>query len=93
MVPVEAVIRSLIAKSSAPSVQMVPLYTLMRLLAVVRRLLAPRLDTESSEHFIARHLRDAWKQTRGNPRETLFQLYDCWEAEMCVSPITPRGTL
>jgi hypothetical protein len=51
-------------------------------LAVVRRLLAPRLDPPHIERFIARHLHLAWEQTGGNARETLFRLYDCWEADV-----------
>lgn len=55
------------------------------LLAVVRRLLAQLGDSLRTESFITRHVPAAWQETGANARETLFRLYDCWEAELYVA--------
>lgn len=51
------------------------------LLVVVRHLLRTGSDSEFAERFIARHVAAAWRATGANARETLFQLYDCWESD------------
>ncbi len=61
------------------------------LLAVVRRLLAPWVDAAHAESFIQRHARSAWAEAGANARETLFRLYDCWEAE--VAQLVKAGTV